>query len=355
MTLTADQYSQIAKGYAEAAADPLIAEERKKEFAKKADWFHFLAQREKGALASERNSRLAADFAGEQTSGGRPFRPLLMTLWLTGAALYLISTLLLTNAVNLFGDKDGKSPFRDVSRPVERPSQTATIEAKESLADRQIRAAADRPHAISPDQPAYEAPGLTVPPAAQQEETTSPPSPETIQEASAPPPSTSAAPSGEVLKTTAAANIRDGPSTRSKVIGTATLGAELQAKARENGWIQFVDPSSGNSGWIHSSLVAPASPQDERRLVETPSEEALSSAASQAKPTQKRLKQKPSAAPEQHAQQRPSRPSAAEREPVYADLPNDEEFRPDRRRKGFLARRRMLREGLMSPGFLPPR
>ena len=94
MTLTADQYSQIAKGYAEADADPLVTEERKEEFAKKAKWFHFLAQREEETVASERNSRLAAEFTGEQTSGGRPFRPLLMTLWLTGAALYLISTLL---------------------------------------------------------------------------------------------------------------------------------------------------------------------------------------------------------------------------------------------------------------------
>jgi uncharacterized protein YraI len=353
MTLTPEQYSEIAKGYAEAAADPLIADEKKQEFARKAEWFHFLAQREKGALASERNSRFAADFAGEQTSGGRPFRPLLTTLWLTGAALYLISTLLLTNAVNLFGENGGQPPVGNVSRPVERPSQTATIEDKEGPGDhhRQIGAAADRPHAISPEQPAYEAPGLTVPPAAEQEETTSL-APEPGQEASVPA-ATFEAPVSEVLKTTAAANIRDGPSTRSKVIGTATLGAELQVKARENGWIQFVDPSSGNGGWIHSSLVAPASPQDASRLVETPSEEASSPATRKVKPA-KRVKQKPSVAPPQHAQERPSRPSPADREPVYADFPNDEDFLPDRSRKGFFARRRMLREGLMSPGFLPP-
>jgi hypothetical protein len=46
MSFTADQYSQIAQGYDQAAADPLVTPEKKEEFAKKAKWFHFLAQRE---------------------------------------------------------------------------------------------------------------------------------------------------------------------------------------------------------------------------------------------------------------------------------------------------------------------
>ena len=49
---------------------------------------------------------------------------------------------------------------------------------------------------------------------------------------------------------TAAATIRNGPSASAKKIGTATAGAELKVRAREKDWVQFVDPSSGNTGWI---------------------------------------------------------------------------------------------------------
>jgi hypothetical protein len=66
-----------------------------------------------------------------------------------------------------------------------------------------------------------------------------------------------------------------------------------------------------------------------------------------------RLRQKP---PSKVAQPRPSEPSSPRPAPGYAELPDDEDFFADRatRRKGLFARRRMLREGLMSPGFLPP-
>ena len=37
MTFTADQYSQIAKGYENAAADPLVAAEKRVGLAKKAE------------------------------------------------------------------------------------------------------------------------------------------------------------------------------------------------------------------------------------------------------------------------------------------------------------------------------
>jgi hypothetical protein len=48
-----DQYAQIAKSYADAAADPFVSEGKRQEFAKRADWFHYLATREKGSLGSE--------------------------------------------------------------------------------------------------------------------------------------------------------------------------------------------------------------------------------------------------------------------------------------------------------------
>lgn len=47
MTLTPDQYSEIAEGYARSTIDPSVPPEAKEEFAKKAEWFRFLAERER--------------------------------------------------------------------------------------------------------------------------------------------------------------------------------------------------------------------------------------------------------------------------------------------------------------------
>jgi hypothetical protein len=129
------------------------------------------------------------------------------------------------------------------------------------------------------------------------------------------------------------------------VIGTATPGAELQVKKNENGWIQFVDPSSGNSGWVKSNVVADAKGSTDAASVA--SEEAQSANLKKDKPAKKAAKQKPPSADTAHPRSKP--------DGRYAELPNDDEFLADRgsRRMGF-ARRRMLREGLMSPGFLPP-
>ena len=147
--------------------------------------------------------------------------------------------------------------------------------------------------------------------------------------------------STEVLIVRAAATIRNGPSTSAKKIGTATAGAQLEVKGREKEWVQFVDPSSGNTGWIQSSLLIPPTGNEVGNLtlptpVDTPP----------VKPTTPKLaKKKPSATAQ--VTQRPR---------TYADLPPDEEFLPLPRRRGpgILSRRRMLRDGLMSPGFLPP-
>jgi SH3-like domain-containing protein len=112
--------------------------------------------------------------------------------------------------------------------------------------------AATRPHAISPEQPTSEAFLPPVPPAPLHQ--TPPPAPAaeaTGQEAMLPQPA-------ELLRVKSAASIRNGPSGSAKVIGTASTGAEIEVKAREESWVQFVDPSSGNTGWIHSSSVAPS-------------------------------------------------------------------------------------------------
>jgi uncharacterized protein YraI len=356
MTLTADQYLDIAQGYAKAAADPFVSPEGREAFANKAEWFDFLGRRERGALRSDGNASTnnrdatARPFAGEFNYSEQPrrsMRPLVTTLGLTGAVLYLIGTLLFTNAFNLFGEKDREEVASELTPPLVSSPKIASVDAKATeQGERQFQPTADRP--ISPGQaPSYEA--LMVPPSLmQQEELGSPsPPPEPIEELAAAQPA-------EVLKVTVNATIREGPSTSAKKIGTAVHGAALHVKAREGDWVQFVDPASGNTGWIHSSLVRPNSGSGTTSVAAPPAD-ARSLAPPKPKVAKKRIKQKPSA-PIQASKQRPSRPGPpAPGRRAYADLPDDEVFLPPRRPgPGFLTKRRMLREGVMSPGFLPP-
>jgi uncharacterized protein YraI len=342
MSFTADQYSQIAQGYDQAAADPLVTPEKKEEFAKKAKWFHFLAQRESRharLLKEDVTPQLDGDVIAASDSPPRSMAPFLTLLWLTGAVLYLFSTLLFTNAVNLFGDEDRKLAVAEARRPVESSSKVVTddIEAKEQ--NNRPQPTAERRHAISPDQPTYEDPALTAPPS-------QPPEPEVGIPIAAEPvvPHMPRGLAGEVLTVTADATIRVGPSTSAKKIGTATSGAELVVTAREPGWVQFFDSSSGNSGWIDSSLVAPAPTTVAQGLAASTEAENTTVEIPTPKPPKKRANPKP-AAPTQ----------ATDQKRKYVELPDDEGFISARRRgPGLLAKRRMLREGLLSPGFLPP-
>ena len=238
MTLTADQYYQVSQGYALAAADPFISPDRREAFAKKAEWLEFLGRREGRAIRSDGNAyRVNSDLAvsplaGELGDSERPrrsMRPPVTTLWVTGAALSLIGALLFTNALNLFGDNDRQEVASQLTLSLVPSPKVASVAAKATeQGKRQFQPTADRAH---------------------QEALSSPsPPPEPIEDlAAAPPP--------EVLKVTATARIRNGPSTSAEKIGTATLGAAIQVKAREGAWVQFVDASSGKMGWIHSSLV----------------------------------------------------------------------------------------------------
>jgi hypothetical protein len=325
MTFTAEQYSQIATGYQKAAADPSITPEKREELARKAEWFRFLSDRlegtrRPGGTFSEREDRSETGLSVELPSQPpkRSLRPILTTLWVTGAAIYLIGMVLLTNnVVNLFRQELENKP--EATRLV---SSLRVVASNQETGRGQPAVPAsspapDRRHAISPDEPRYEAPGLTVPPAIpEQGQIVSAPGPATTNEASAPPPETSA----PEIQATGTATARNGPSSASKVIGAAT--------------------------------VTPAPPEDESNVAETRPEKAPS--ATRQKPVTKKVRKKPSATVEV-AKQRPSRPPARDR--AYADLPEGEEFIADTlpRRNGFFARRRMLREGLMSPDFIPPR
>ena len=258
--------------------------------------------------------------------------PFLTTLWATGAAVYLVGTVLFTNAVNLFGAQELKTPVPELMQSIVSGPKVTTVEGdnnKVAQAYPQPTVLPERPHAISPDEPAYESPALTAPPPARPRELAGPASSEPVQEVPE-------VESADIFIVTAAATIRNGPSKSSKKIGIATAGAKLRVKARENDWVQFVDPSSGNTGWIQSALLATASESEAHSLASP--EVAETRPNKIAKPKLEKKK-----------------PTAAKRPSTHADLPADEEFIPARRRgPGLLGRRRMLGEGLMSPGFLPP-
>ena len=356
MTLSAEQYAQIAEGYEKASADPLVPAERRFDLAKEADWFRFLAQRE-GAHRPNNEHELTApsslDF--EPNSQGWSWRstaPFLTTLWITGAAVYLVSTVLFTNAVNLFGTDEPKTPPPEIRQSVESVLKVPSVTNTAEQANEQPMATSERRHAITPDQPLYESPPLfepsspllKAPLAAPVSSEPVPSTPSPAEELATPVPSEPARDvvevrPNEMLIVTSAATIRNGPSSAAKKIGTASAGAELHVKAREKDWVQFVDPSSGNTGWIQSSLLAAASAKGVDGL-------AVPKAAIPAGKARKAKIAKKTPSPPPRISQRPK---------SYADLPADEEFFSTRKRgPGLLSRRRMLREGLLSPDFLPP-
>jgi hypothetical protein len=325
-----------------------VPTDKRQEFARRAEWFRYLAERDKGSLAFGVSQDPSLDRSKARS------RSLLTTLWLVGGALYLISTLLFTNAIGLFGDHDVSTSVGEVNLPISRPPLAVSVEnsKKAQDLDHQVSPAAERPHAVSPDQPSYEAPGLMVPATGiPEEEIAGPASSEPIEQASISPANTS---EPEIFKVTRVATIRSGPSATAKVIGTASLGAELQVKERANGWIRFVDPSSGNSGWIQSDVVAGISHQA-KQVAPSDSEQAPGLNPQKPKLVQKAGKQKPKG-PSKAARSHPSKQPSPDPRGAYADLPDDGDFiDAGPGWMGPFARRRMLREGLMSPDFIPPR
>ena len=363
MPLTPEQHASIAASYDKAASDLSVAEERRAEFAKRADWFRQLARLEtkRGAVRQTPDPSIPHTLPAPESERKSNPKYLLASLWLIGSVLYMAGTLLFTIAVNP-AEEDAKTTTisKEVSA-ASNPQQTQLGSKQPVIADDLEPAATasppalaplpatalamvDRPHAISPDEPAYESPALTVPPSLAKKEPGSPTAPSApIKEAAAPQP-------GAALEVTETATIRSGPSTSATKIGTASPGAALQAKAREGDWVQFLDPASGNTGWIHASLVGPA-------LGSAASPEAGAPGPAPKEPDagKKQTAKKPSATAQAGNQRnaRPNFPPPPQRR--YADLPDDEEFFLQEPRPGILVRRRMMREGLMSPGFLPPR
>jgi uncharacterized protein YraI len=237
-------------------------------------------------------------FSTAATDGGElgRMKRLRLSLWLIGAVMYAASILLFANAIsNSKRDDEPRRvaesvapaslpilPIQEVARlgPVESaPTQPTQLDALDPVAQ-------TSPHAISPEQAASEAPAAeNLPSLAQREQS---PTGEATQGPSGP-----GLNEAERVKVISEASVRSGPSSSAAVIGTAHAGAEARVASRDSGWTQIVDPSSGNRGWIDSTVLAPltttvdtASTEDSKQM----SEDEAADALTESKPTAKAKK-----------------------------------------------------------------
>jgi SH3 domain-containing protein len=256
-----------------------------------------------------------------------------------GAAVYFVITLLFSHALNLSGNDDRKTssalPVISANPTGTSVAPTSDIELQKGANVQQRMATSDtRQHAISLDGPATEAPTISPSSSPSRSEEANSPG-EAAQE-------TSTNQKPEILAVTAPTIVRNAPSETAQQIGTAQRGAQLQVIERDHEWLHFLDPSSGNKGWIQSSFVA--APRVDNHFAQT------DVPVDTASPNTAKRKPKIFTQEQPHSKTLP-KPQAK----AYAGLPPDEEFLPRRMRApGFLNRRRMFGEGLMSPGFLPP-
>ena len=152
-------------------------------------------------------------------------------LWLIGAVLYAVSTWLSADAVSVV-DRNGQN---SISSSTTSPSALPVSPVSEA-----------RTESPAPNAPL--APGLPVTDVAVEDVEHSTEKPEA-------PGATSGGVQAERLVVRSAANIRKGPSSKSTLIGTAPVGAELEVAEREAGWVRFVDPATSNTGWIYEGLL----------------------------------------------------------------------------------------------------
>jgi uncharacterized protein YgiM (DUF1202 family) len=160
-------------------------------------------------------------------------------MWVIGVLTCVISILLFTSRIDVF-DRDDQPTTNLSEAPPSPPAKEAA-----RLAPTEI-SAQNSPHAITPD---TEPPAAAASPAT---ETKSPAIADPIEVQSP------AAPKDEFVTITETVTIRNGPSASADVIGRAHAGARARVASRDSGWSQIVDPASGNTGWVDSSVLVPS-------------------------------------------------------------------------------------------------
>jgi hypothetical protein len=243
----------------------------------------------------------------------------LLALWRGGAVIYAAGTL--TRSLDTNKTISGSRPGEYVTRS--EPVQNGLSGNEE--ADRVNR---------------HVSPGAAV-------STSSDPS--TVHEAPKP-----AANDAELLKVVSAARIRSLPSNSADVIGTALAGAQIRVAKRESGWVHFIDPESGQSGWIDSVFLEPVSTPTDATAQAPPVDKKLNPPSTVA---QKTSKKKPTAKQQPVRRTLSKRPptvakQSAKSEPHVVRFPSDEEFIPPRKRRfGLFARRRMMMRQALPPSL----
>ena len=218
-------------------------------------------------------------------------------LWLIGSVLYAVSVWFSADAVN-------------VGRQTSAPAVTESPESKQ-IVEAQTEPIAPQP---LPDAGSSSCSAFSEQPSEKAEV-----------------PSASTAAPAERLVVRSTAKIRNGPSSKSTLLGTAPAGAELEVAEREGRWVRFVDPATSHTGWIYEGLLTGIGGQ----LVTPAVQPSKVQARNAIRPANRAARPKPN----QARNVTPPRPFAL----GYAKTPSEQEFAP-KRRFGFFARRRMIRD-----------
>jgi len=235
--------------------------------------FEIIDPIERFVEASEQEGSASVAIA-TQGRQNRPYK----ALWLAGAAILAISTLIL---VNTLSPRTGGEVASGMNNQLASdPAPQNHVSSRQPDSDPLVHPAAPRPaqsvHAIDPEASAAQsshsqvqitqkpAPLSTVASEGQAADMESSPSAQLTDESSAPV-EEAEAPSHPGLgdqrsKLVSAATIRNGPSASADIIGTVYAGAEVRVASRNSGWVQIVDPSSGRAGWIDSTALSPLTP-----------------------------------------------------------------------------------------------
>jgi hypothetical protein len=221
-------------------------------------------------------------------------------LWLIGAVLYAVSVWLSAHERNIAEHQSQKAASSSPAVATKIPPPIVTEAAKpEQIAEARTEPIASVNPGPASDQPERE--GSAFAPA-------------------------------ERLVVRSTANIRSGPSSKSTLIGTAPLGAELDVAERKGNWVRFVDPATSHTGWLYEEVLAPVAAKSALPALKH-------SRGSAAKPKAAVRNATRSVGVKKRGSYRPYALG-------YAPKPSTEEFEVSKRRLGFFARRRMIREGL---------
>jgi hypothetical protein len=213
---------------------------------------------------------VAAGF--ENPRQGRQIKPN-QALWLAGAAVFAISTLILVDALTppeLASDTPSQhqvSSRQPGSDPLAVPAAPGAqsvhaIDPTASAArssESQLQSQKSAP--VSPVTGGQQAAAVESSPSAQLKDQSS----ATAEVTEAPP---DPGLEGQLFKITSAVSIRNAPSASADIIGMAYAGTVAHVASRDSGWTQIVDPSSGKTGWIDSTVLSPLTPTVDMASIE---------------------------------------------------------------------------------------